>query len=60
MPAKTKDPDDIKQNQMVQTQEWHCTGCGRFLALQAIVMGTVKIKCPRCKGWNVLDISPEE
>jgi len=37
----------------------HCQGCGRFLGLQAIVWGVVKIKCPNCKKWNTIDISPE-
>lgn len=56
-----KDPHakDIAKNQMVQSQEMHCASCGRFLGYQAIVWGMVKIKCPNCKEWNTLDISPE-
>jgi len=50
---------DIAENQMVQTQEMHCQGCGRFLGLQAIVWGLVKIKCPNCKEWNTIAIQPE-
>jgi len=58
---KVKDPHkkDIADNQMVQSQEMHCGACGRFLGYQAIVWGMVKIKCPNCKEWNTLDISPE-
>jgi phage FluMu protein Com len=50
---------DMISNQMVETQEMHCQGCGRFLGLQAIAWGVVKIKCPNCKEWNTIDISPE-
>lgn len=45
--------------QMVQEQEMHCQGCGRFLGYQAIVWGIIKIKCPNCKEWNTIDISPD-
>jgi len=46
---------------MVQTQEMHCVGCGRFLGFQAIVWGIVRIKCPnsKCKQWNTIDVRPE-
>jgi len=50
---------DIGEHQMVQTQEFHCSGCGRFLGYQAILWGHVSIKCPNCKEWNTLDISPQ-
>jgi len=46
-------PEDI-----VETREYHCTGCGRFLCYEAIVWGVVKIKCSRCKAWNVIKITP--
>jgi len=55
---KTKDKI-IGKKQMVETQEMHCQGCGRFLGYQAIIWGLVKIKCPNCKEWNTIDISPE-
>ena len=46
---------------MVQTQEMHCVGCGRFLGYQAIVWGIVRIKCSnsKCKQWNTIDVRPE-
>ncbi|MDD5700417.1 MAG: hypothetical protein PHU23_00080 [Dehalococcoidales bacterium] len=40
----------------IKFKEFHCTGCGRFLALYAIVEGTIVIKCRRCKEENVLDV----
>lgn len=52
----TQVKEDIGKNQMVQTQEWHCSGCGRFIGFQAIVWGVVKIKC-KCRQWNTLDIN---
>lgn len=51
--------DPIGDNQMVQTQELHCQSCGRFICYYALVWGHIKIKCPNCKGWIVLDISPD-
>jgi phage FluMu protein Com len=56
---KKTEEREIGQNQMVQAQEMHCFSCGRFLGFQAIVWGMVKIKCPNCKEWNSIDISPE-
>lgn len=50
---------DIVNNQMVQTQDWYCSGCGRFLGKQAIIWGVIQVKCPNCKQWNALDISPD-
>lgn len=59
---KLEDPHDkdIVESQMVQTQEMHCQGCGRFLGYQAILWGVVKIKCPNCKQWNTVDIAPPD
>ncbi len=51
--------EQIAKKQMVQTQEIHCPGCGRFLGLQAIVWGMVKIKCPNCKEWNTINVAPD-
>lgn len=59
--VKDSHKQDILEHQMVETQEIHCQGCGRFLGFQAIVWGMIKIKCPnsKCKEWNTIDISPE-
>lgn len=51
--------EQIDQNKMVETQELHCERCGRFLCLQAILWGVVKIKCHICKEWNTLDVQPD-
>lgn len=58
---KLKDPHatDFSTNQMVQTQEMHCSSCGRFLGKQAIVWGTIQIKCPNCKEWTTIEVMPE-
>ncbi|MFA5401244.1 MAG: hypothetical protein WC359_12425 [Dehalococcoidia bacterium] len=45
---------------MVPAQEIRCPGCGRFLGYQAIAWGAVRIKCPNCKDWVTIDISPEK
>lgn len=57
--ARPDKKTDIGENQMVETQEIHCSGCGRFLGYQAIVWGHIKIKCHTCKQWNTLDIAPD-
>lgn len=46
-------------NRMVETQEIHCAGCGRFLGYHAIIWGMLKIKCPGCKNWTTIDIRPD-
>jgi len=51
--------EEIGKNQMVQTREVHCAGCGRYLGSEAILWGIVRLKCPNCKQWNTIDISPE-
>lgn len=43
----------------VPAVEIHCPGCRRFLGYQAIAWGVVKLKCPNCKKWTMLDVSPE-
>jgi phage FluMu protein Com len=40
----------------INFKEFHCTSCGRFLAMYAIVEGTIIIRCRRCKEDNVLDV----
>ena len=37
----------------------YCSGCGRFLAYEAIVEGVLRIKCRHCKGWSTLDIQKD-
>lgn len=54
-----KEVEQIDPKKMVATQEMHCPACGRFLGFQAIIWGLVKVKCPRCKEWTTIDISPE-
>lgn len=49
-------PEDLN----VKLKEYHCANCGRFLALYAIIDGTIVIKCRRCKEYNVLDIQSVE
>ena len=50
---------DIELSQMVQTQDWHCSQCGRFLGKQAIVLGVIQVKCPNCKTLCILNILPD-
>jgi len=38
----------------------YCSGCGRFLAYEAIVEGVLRIKCRHCKGWTSLAIERDE
>lgn len=57
---KLKTEDKLIRNQMVETQEMHCQGCGRFLGYQAILWGSIKIKCPNCKEWNTINILPSK
>ncbi|MDD5510677.1 MAG: hypothetical protein PHI12_07705 [Dehalococcoidales bacterium] len=40
----------------IEFKEFHCTSCGRFLSLYAMVEGTVVIRCRRCKTDNILDV----
>jgi len=51
----------LVREQMVETQEIRCAGCGRFLGFQAIMWGVVKVKCSnsKCKEWNTIDIRPD-
>ena len=61
--AKQQEKEDqpLVTNQMVETQEIRCAGCGRFLGFQAIVWGILKIKCTNsaCKQWNTIDVRPD-
>jgi len=49
----------IGKKQIVETQELHCSRCGRFLCYYAIVWGLIRTKCPICKEWTTIDISPD-
>jgi phage FluMu protein Com len=51
---------DVGDNYIIPLQEIRCPGCQRFLGYQAIVWGAVKLKCPNCKAWVAIDISPEK
>jgi len=46
----------LSEDYNILFKEYHCSNCGRFLALQAVVEGTIVIKCRRCKEYSVLDI----
>lgn len=47
-------------NMFVPAQELRCPGCRRFMGYYAIAWGAVKLKCPNCKQWTILDISPKK
>ncbi len=32
----------------------YCTRCGRFLGMEHIEVGVMKILCPNCKQWTTL------
>lgn len=32
----------------------YCTRCGRFLGLERIEVGAMKVMCPNCKQWTTL------
>ena len=48
--------EEIPEELNATLQELHCSNCGRFLALQAIVEGTIAVRCRRCKQYTVLDV----
>lgn len=48
--------DKLPEELNTKLRAYHCASCGRFLCFQAIVEGTIVIKCRRCKEYNVLDI----
>lgn len=61
MPQRKVKDKKISESQMVELQEMHCQGCGRFLGFQAIIWGVIKIRCTnsKCREWNTFDINPE-
>jgi len=60
--SKSNIKDKIAYNQTVMTQQMRCPGCGRFIGLQAIVLGRYKTKCPNsnCKEWITIDVFSQE
>jgi LSD1 subclass zinc finger protein len=44
----------------IPAEELRCPGCHRFLGYTAIAWGAIKIKCPNCKKWTTIDISPKK
>jgi phage FluMu protein Com len=49
-----------QNNNSSELTEIHCIQCGRFLALAAIAIGIVQIKCPKCKAWTTVSNWPDE
>lgn len=47
-------------NIYIPAEELRCPGCRRFLGYQAIAWGAIKLKCPNCKEWVTLDVSPKK
>ena len=47
-------------NVVIPAQELRCLGCKRFLGYTAIAWGAIKVKCPNCKKWTVLDVAPKK
>lgn len=45
---------------IIPARELRCPGCKRFLGYVAIAWGAVRIKCPNCKEWTTLDVSPKK
>lgn len=60
---KEEEPGDFALDMgkmVIPAQEIRCPGCRRFLGYHAIAWGAIKIKCPNCKKWTILDISPKK
>jgi len=47
----------MKKNELEKQdlEPFYCTRCKRFLGMAYIIEGTIMIKCPRCKIFNILD-----
>lgn len=56
MPESVGEDLKLTDKQMVETLPFYCPGCGRFIGYQAIVWGSIRVKCPRCKQWVMIDI----
>jgi phage FluMu protein Com len=39
-------------------KEIRCPECDRFLGYEDIRVGSVNIKCPRCKNWTIIKAVP--
>jgi len=44
-------PDELNP----KVEELRCANCNHFLAMEAMVEGTIAIKCRYCKSWNILN-----
>ena len=52
---------DIFKDFSKKKMKFKCRQCGKLLAYEKILLGTIEIKCPRCKTVNKLvfdDIEP--
>ena len=47
-------PEDIPLNAV------HCSGCGKFLAYEAIMKGVLRVKCRKCRNWTTIVVSEEK
>lgn len=47
---------ELPEELNTELEEVHCTNCGRFLGLHAIVEGTWVTKCRKCKYYTILDV----
>jgi len=56
----TTNDDDAPANSDYEFSPIHCSKCGRFLLLEAQLVGAIQVKCRRCKYWNLLESLPEE
>jgi len=50
----------IPEELNARLKKYYCCNCGRFLAYQAVVEGTIVIKCHKCKEFNILDVRTVE
>ena len=51
-------PEEIPEP--TELRDVRCGLCGRYLYREAIISGTVKVKCPNCGEWNTLRVAEEE
>jgi len=47
-------PEDIPLNAV------HCSGCGKFLAYEAIMKGVLRVKFRKCRNWTTIVVSEEK
>lgn len=49
---------NIENNRLYRATEdmdLYCTFCRRFIGYVNILKGTIKIYCPKCKNWTIID-----